>query len=65
MSWQRVRIPLPERLALMVIAERLGKDEEEILREAIRALAMREVVREPIRAGEREQKEEVDHADQN
>ena len=59
-SWQRLRVPLLERLVLMEIAERTGRTEEEVLCEAIRELARCEVLREPARK-EQGAREEVRH----
>jgi predicted transcriptional regulator len=59
-EWQKLRVPLLERLVLMEIAERTGRTEEEVLREAIRELARREVLREPARK-EQGAREEVRH----
>jgi hypothetical protein len=59
-SWQRLRVPLLERLVLLEIAERTGRTEEEVLCEAIRELARRELLREPGRE-ERGAREEVRH----
>ena len=61
-GWQRLRVPILERLVLLEIAERMGRTEEEVLREAIRELARRELLRQPAR--EREEpvaREEVRH----
>ena len=61
-SWQKLRVPLLERLVLAEVAERLGMTEEEALRKAIRELARRELLREPAREHEEPvAREEVQH----
>jgi len=59
-GWQKLRVPLLERLVLLEIAERTNRTEEEVLREAIRELARREVLRRPARK-EQGAREEVQH----
>ncbi len=44
-SWQKLRVPLLERLALMELSERLNVSEEELLREAVRLLVQRALLR--------------------
>jgi len=45
MEWQKVRVPLLERLALLDLAERRGETEEQalkrVIREAVRADCLR------------------------
>lgn len=44
-SWQRIRIPLVERLALLDLAERRGQTEEETLSQIIREAVRRECLK--------------------
>jgi len=44
-SWQRVRVPLLERLLLAELAERRGESEEATLTEIIREAAIQEALR--------------------
>jgi len=46
-SWQRLRVPLLERLALADLAERKGVSEEELLRQIIREALLRELASKP------------------
>jgi len=43
-SWQRVRVPLLERLALLELADTRGISEEEALSQVIREAVKREIV---------------------
>lgn len=45
-SWQKLRVPLMERLALMDMAERLGKSEEDTLKLIIRDAVKRNLASE-------------------
>jgi hypothetical protein len=43
-NWQKLRVPLMERLALAEMAEKRGKSEEELLAELIREAVKRDLV---------------------
>jgi predicted transcriptional regulator len=60
-GWQKLRVPLLERLVLLEIAERTNRTKEEVLREAIRELARRELLRESERGEQGVVEEEVRH----
>ena len=42
-SWQKIRLPILERLAVADLADRLGKSEEDILIQLIRDAVKREI----------------------
>ena len=52
-SWQKLRVPLLERLALLDLAERRGETEEEALARLIHEAVAAECVRETTKPSER------------
>jgi hypothetical protein len=49
-SWQKLRVPLMERLALADMAERLGKSEEDTLKLIIREAVKRDLASDKPRS---------------
>lgn len=61
MEWQKVRVPLLERLALLDLAERRGETEEQALKRVIREAVRADCLRPEAPRTDRELQAEGEH----